>query len=1084
MSDNHDGPGIARERIAEEARARTGFLDLGMLGLEELPAELFALAHLRRLNLGNGLYDLLEGWLPARSGIAPNRLDAGLARLAMLSDLVALSVGGTALTTLAGIPWLGALRSFLCSGTQVSDLTPLAEFGGLQLVGCSQTEVSDLGPLARLTALTILNCRKTRVSDLGPLVELSALQFLGCSQTQITDLGPLSGLTALRELRCWDTRVRDLAPLAKLRALRSLECSGTQVADLAPLAGLSALQSLGCWRTRVSDLTPLAGLSGLRSLICPSTRVSDLTPLVGLSALQSIDCSNTQVGDLTPLAGLSALRSLRCSGTRVSDLTPLAELSALEVVDLSLCSLTKIPSGFWQKSSLDQLHLFETRVPGIPTEVLSQQRYESCLESLRAHLSDLDSGKVAVPDVKLMVLGNGRVGKTQICRRLHGQDYDARVPSTHGVIVTSAPIPASGGAEPAVLHIWDFGGQDIYHGTHALFMRTRAAFLIVWIPEAESSGEHVWDGMTFRNHPLPYWIDTVRHFGAAGSPVLIVQARCDRLEDDVHRLPAPPELLAAFPHWELQYSAFNNRKRAALDEALREAVERVRGLEGEITTGAGRLNVKRRLEQLRDADAAVPPDQRQYRTVTQEHFRRLCEEAGGISSPEYLLSYLANAGIVFYRPGLFDDRIILDQAWALEAIYAVFNRETCYRPLRHLRGRFTGAILEGLVWREYTVAEQEVFLGMMQSCGICFVHRRGIGDANLDDEYIAPDLLPERPEIQTELDAIWDEETPVERSEFEYAVLHPGMVCSVISRIGIEAGVTALYWRGGLCVYETTTRSRALIEQEMADEWRGKILVRTQRGQAGELLRRLSALVRDESARLGVQLVNASPADPSSPPSELSAAGDERTGTEATLRLQFSQERGGEAQYFVSYAWGDETPEGKEREAIVDQLCEAAEQRGLVILRDKRVLRVGDSISKFMQRLAGGDRIFVILSDRYLHSPYCMYELMEMWRKCSAEEENFLTRVRLYVIPGTKIFSLSDRAQYAVHWKQEYEKVHQLIHDHGAEVVGQRGFREYKLMGDFRRWVAEILETVADRLQPRDFEDLARYGLDDLVPGG
>jgi hypothetical protein len=37
-------------------------------------------------------------------------------------------------------------------------------------------------------------------------------------------------------------------------------------------------------------------------------------------------------------------------------------------------------------------------------------------------------------------------------------------------------------------------------------------------------------------------------------------------------------------------------------------------------------------------------------------------------------------------------------------------------------------------------------------------------------------------------------------------------------------------------------------------------------------------------------------------------------------------------------------------------------------------------------------------------------------------------------------------------------------------------------MGDFRRWVAEILEAVADRLQPRDFEDLAKYGLDDLVP--
>jgi len=322
----------------------------------------------------------------------------------------------------------------------------------------------------------------------------------------------------------------------------------------------------------------------------------------------------------------------------------------------------------------------------------------------------------------------------------------------------------------------------------------------------------------------------------------------------------------------LQYSAINNRKRAALDEALREAVERIRGQEGEVTIGTGRLQVKQRLEQLRDADAAVPPDQRQYRTIRQEHFLQLCEEAGGIGAPEYLLSYLHNAGIVFYRPGLFDDRIILDQAWALEAIYAVFNRESCYRPLRHLRDRFTRAILEALAWRDYNAAEQEVFLGMMRSCGICFVHRRRTGDRDEYEEYIAPDLLPERTEIQAELDAMWDEPAPVEASEFEYALLHPGMVRSVISRIGSEAGVTALYWRGGLCVYETTTRSRALIEREMTNEWRGKILIRTQLGQAAELLRRLSALVRDESARMGAVRVNAPPADISLRPAELSPA--------------------------------------------------------------------------------------------------------------------------------------------------------------------------------------------------------------------
>jgi hypothetical protein len=78
------------------------------------------------------------------------------------------------------------------------------------------------------------------------------------------------------------------------------------------------------------------------------------------------------------------------------------------------------------------------------------------------------------------------------------------------------------------------------------------------------------------------------------------------------------------------------------------------------------------------------------------------------------------------------------------------------------------------------------------------------------------------------------------------------------------------------------------------------------------------------------------------------------------------------------------------------------------------------------------------------------------------------------------VHSVVDRAQYAIHWQKEYESVDALIRDHGPDVVGRRGFQEHRLVGDFRRWVAEILEAVVDRLQPRNFDDLAKYGLDDL----
>ncbi|MCI0601321.1 MAG: hypothetical protein L0Y60_17760, partial [Beijerinckiaceae bacterium] len=53
-----DGSTIALECIAKEAGDKTGFLDLGRLGLSELPHELFQLKHLRRLNLGWRYFDV------------------------------------------------------------------------------------------------------------------------------------------------------------------------------------------------------------------------------------------------------------------------------------------------------------------------------------------------------------------------------------------------------------------------------------------------------------------------------------------------------------------------------------------------------------------------------------------------------------------------------------------------------------------------------------------------------------------------------------------------------------------------------------------------------------------------------------------------------------------------------------------------------------------------------------------------------------------------------------------------------------------------------------------------------------------
>ena len=504
-------------------------------------------------------------------------------------------------------------------------------------------------------------------------------------------------------------------------------------------------------------------------------------------------------------------------------------------------------------------------------------------------------------------------------------------------------------------------------------------------------------------------------------------------------------------------------------EALSRAIIWLRNPErlGVPRIGAGRLRVQRRLEALRDADADLPSAQRRHRLLERQHFEDICIEEGGVTDLALLLAYLDANGTVFHRSGLFGDRIVLDQSWALEAIYAVFDRKQVYRELRRAGGRFTRALLGLLIWRQHSDDEQKLLLDMMCSCGICFAHRRLADPDGEDVEYIAPDLLPEREAIAAALAGRWNEDQHDDEAVFHYGLLHQGLIRTVMAIIGEQAGPDSLYWRGGFCGYEATTRSRFLIEEQMTGAWQGSIRLRTEAGQAQLLLQKLMAIVEEAQGQLGMR------------PATIERSPLAREAPEK-LELSFRTEKPDQPAWYVSYAWGDDkTPEGREREQIVDDLCTAAEKAGQRILRDRQVLGLGDRISTFMRQIGTGDRIFVILSDKYLRSPYCMFELSEMWRTSRQEERVLLDRVRVYTLGDADIWKPVARLRYAAHWKKEHDELEAFVRENGGtSLLGEHDFAAFRRMGEFYRHVSDILATFADIVQPRSFEDLVRYGFD------
>ena len=105
------------------------------------------------------------------------------------------------------------------------------------------------------------------------------------------------------------------------------------------------------------------------------------------------------------------------------------------------------------------------------------------------------------------------------------------------------------------------------------------------------------------------------------------------------------------------------------------------------------MRIRRELEKLREEDDLRAPSARLNRTISRAEFDQICRGIGHVASTEELLKYLHNVSAVYYQPHVFGGRVVLDQKWALDAVYSIFDRRRSYQPLKRLGGRFTFSLL-------------------------------------------------------------------------------------------------------------------------------------------------------------------------------------------------------------------------------------------------------------------------------------------------------------------------------------------------------------------------------------------------------
>lgn len=172
---------------------------------------------------------------------------------------------------------------------------------------------------------------------------------------------------------------------------------------------------------------------------------------------------------------------------------------------------------------------------------------------------------------------------------------------------------------------------------------------------------------------------------------------------------------------------------------------------------------------------------------------------------------------------------------------------------------------------------------------------------------------------------------------------------------------------------------------------------------------------------------------------------------------------------YISYAWGDGSEEGKRRAQTVDGLYAALAKDGFLPVRDKEAMRAGDLISAFIRQLTRADLVVTVISDKYLRSWYCMYEIYKIWQRCQSEAEAMIQRVVPIVLPEVRIGNVRERLPYLEHWAREAESLEALIRNPKIKPSAE-SWEEVRLVREFAHHVDEILVFLQDVLMPRKLE--------------
>ncbi|MFI5355530.1 MAG: COR domain-containing protein, partial [Desulfobaccales bacterium] len=332
----------------------------------------------------------------------------------------------------------------------------------------------------------------------------------------------------------------------------------------------------------------------------------------------------------------------------------MGRLSQLGQMDVRDNQLTALPPEI---RNLKKLKILQIRgnplaVP-LPPEIVEKIDDPQAILSYYFSLAQAQERAAARPlnEAKVLVVGQGKVGKTCLIKRLLLGTYNPREGKTEGIDIHR--WQTGEGEERIRLNVWDFGGQEILHATHQFFLTQRSLYLLVLDSRQDEESNR-----------LEYWLKLIESFGA-GSPVLVAATQGDEhpMELDWRGLQA------AYP----MIRGFVKRVSAKTGEGLPE-------LRDKIAREVSQMGHVR--DPLPDSWFAVKDElagmanrhKRKTDYLPFKRYEKICRERqiSEVESRRTLMGYLHDLGIALHYQQEHPD-FVLNPEWVTNGVYKIIH---------------------------------------------------------------------------------------------------------------------------------------------------------------------------------------------------------------------------------------------------------------------------------------------------------------------------------------------------------------------------------------------------------------------------